>query len=218
MNSRPLTYVPLESVNQEALTPNHFLLYGSSGMKQPMTNPDNSGNILRDSYSLAKRIVDEFWTRWTREYLPMQTRRVKWFEPVKPLEPGDVVVVVDETAKNRWERGRVLETYPDKPAQVRRAKVQTARGVFIRHAVKLAILDVADREIPAKAIASETEVIHGVGNVDDTPRRYGETVKPLTVSQTSRCREDRLTDTNRHFEQSTAQLDESALLNSGSEL
>ncbi|XP_065078605.1 uncharacterized protein LOC135701675 [Ochlerotatus camptorhynchus] len=46
VNSRPLTYVPLEQADGEALTPNHFLLYGSSGVKQPETEPVGDGNIL----------------------------------------------------------------------------------------------------------------------------------------------------------------------------
>ncbi|XP_055615057.1 uncharacterized protein LOC129761362 [Toxorhynchites rutilus septentrionalis] len=35
VNSRPLTFVPLENEAQEALTPNHFLLLSSQGVTQP---------------------------------------------------------------------------------------------------------------------------------------------------------------------------------------
>lgn len=173
VNSRPLTYVPLEDENQEALTPNHFLLYGSTGIKQPAMNPADDGNVLRDSYRLAQRIVDGFWTRWTREYLPMLTRRTKWFEPTRPLKPGDLVIVVDEASRNSWERGRILETYPDKSGNVRRAKVQTNRGVFSRPAVKLAVLDVTANDGNLEDIPREPEVVHGVGNVANTPRYDG---------------------------------------------
>ncbi|XP_061389849.1 uncharacterized protein LOC133325038 [Musca vetustissima] len=34
LNSRPLTYIPLESTDMEALTPNHFLLGSSSGIRE----------------------------------------------------------------------------------------------------------------------------------------------------------------------------------------
>lgn len=34
VNSRPLTYLPLESAEAEALTPKHFLLLSSNGVKQ----------------------------------------------------------------------------------------------------------------------------------------------------------------------------------------
>ncbi|XP_055623485.1 uncharacterized protein LOC129766911 [Toxorhynchites rutilus septentrionalis] len=169
INSRPLTYVPLDMEDDEALTPNHFLLCGSTGIKQPVANPV-SGNILRDSWKLAQHIVDDFWRRWVREYLPMLTRRTKWFEAVKPMKPGDLVVIVDENTRNSWERGRVLETFPDKSGQVRRATVQTARGVFARPAVKLAVLDVEGNYKKSDVYDSGTEMVHGAGDVADTPR------------------------------------------------
>ncbi|XP_055523019.1 uncharacterized protein LOC129717193 [Wyeomyia smithii] len=42
INSRPLTIVPLETAEQEALTPNHFLLLNSSGAKQPEKEPTDA--------------------------------------------------------------------------------------------------------------------------------------------------------------------------------
>lgn len=35
VNSRPLTFVPIDTEADEALTPNHFLLGTSSGIKDP---------------------------------------------------------------------------------------------------------------------------------------------------------------------------------------
>ncbi|XP_055543765.1 uncharacterized protein LOC129729278 [Wyeomyia smithii] len=183
VNSRPLTYVSLEAEDDEALTPNHFLLYGRTGFKQPITEPVQ-GNILRDSWKLVQHIIDDFWHRWVREYLPMLTRRTKWFEPVKPLKPGDLVVIIDEQARNRWERGRVLETFPDKSGQVRRATVQTARGVLARPAVKLAVLDVTGEE-DTGVVTPETKVVHGSGNVAETPRcgEKGVNNKPFHIER-----------------------------------
>ncbi|XP_055633544.1 uncharacterized protein LOC129773906 [Toxorhynchites rutilus septentrionalis] len=96
VNSRPLTYIPLESIEQESLTPNHFLLFGTKGITQPEMSTRLEGGILRDSWRLAQCLVDHFWNRWIREYLPTITRRTKWFEPAKPLEVGDLVLVVEE--------------------------------------------------------------------------------------------------------------------------
>ncbi|XP_058827206.1 uncharacterized protein LOC131687171 [Topomyia yanbarensis] len=168
VNSRPLTYVPLDVADQEALTPNHFLLYGSNGIKQPASEPVITGNILRDNWKLAQHIGNEFWRRWIREYLPMLTRRAKWFDTVKPVEPGDLVVIVDEHARNRWERERILETFADKFGQVRRATVQTNRGVFERPAVKLAVLDVVSCNQKSDEAAAGPAMVHGSEDVADT--------------------------------------------------
>ncbi|XP_053692417.1 uncharacterized protein LOC128740870 [Sabethes cyaneus] len=53
INSRPLTYVPLETADKESLTPNHFLLGSSSGVKQPPAAPVDHRAVLRSSWNLA---------------------------------------------------------------------------------------------------------------------------------------------------------------------
>ncbi|XP_065072516.1 uncharacterized protein LOC135696907 [Ochlerotatus camptorhynchus] len=104
VNSRPLTYIALDSADQEALTPNHFLLYGTQGENQPAVQPVDYCSALRNSWKLAQWMIDEFWRRWTREYLPVLARRSKWFEPVKPLQVGDIVIVVDDMTRNQWRK------------------------------------------------------------------------------------------------------------------
>lgn len=142
INSRPLTYVPLESADQEALTPNHFLLGASSGEKFLPTEALDSRVTLRNSWKLARYITQDFWRRWIKEYLPMITRRCKWFEGVKELEVGDLVLVAGEVARHQWIRGRIEEVVPGKDGIVRQALVRTSSGLLRRAAVKLAILDV----------------------------------------------------------------------------
>ncbi|XP_055623474.1 uncharacterized protein LOC129766901 [Toxorhynchites rutilus septentrionalis] len=83
INSRPLTFVPLETADQEAWTPNHFLLGGSTGVKIHPTAPVDSRTVLRSSWKLPQFITEGFWRRWLKEYLPVITRRCKWFEEVK---------------------------------------------------------------------------------------------------------------------------------------
>ncbi|XP_062710849.1 uncharacterized protein LOC134288933 [Aedes albopictus] len=163
VNSRPLTYVPLDDAEQEALTPNHFLLYCSSGIVQPRTPLVDKGTVLRDSWKLAGFLADEFWKRWVREYLPTLTKRTKWFEPVKPLEPGDLVIVVDENKRNGWIRGRVVEVGRGKDGQVRSAVVRTAEGIMKRPVVKLALLDVRGNQ------QDGAPELHGRGDVENRP-------------------------------------------------
>ncbi|XP_055605098.1 uncharacterized protein LOC129753322 [Uranotaenia lowii] len=142
VNSRPLTYLPLESEENEALTPNHFLLGSSTGVKQPPMNFIDLGRTSNRTWNLIQNQLDGFWRRWIREYLPTITKRTKWFGEVKPVAAGDLVVVVNEGRRNGWVRGKVLEVILGSDGRVRKAIIQTTRGLSRQAVSKLAVLDV----------------------------------------------------------------------------
>ncbi|XP_037931374.1 uncharacterized protein LOC119666163 [Teleopsis dalmanni] len=157
INSRPLTYVSLDSEDEDPITPNHFLLGSANGLK-----PFCDAKRIDPKMCLlqSEMFANQFWRRWVREILPTLTRRGKWFNKVKPITVGDVVLIVDETAKrNTWVKGIVIETTVAKDGQVRRAKVKTTKGFLERPAVKLAILDIG------KVDANDIGVACGEENV-----------------------------------------------------
>ncbi|XP_055632393.1 uncharacterized protein LOC129772888 [Toxorhynchites rutilus septentrionalis] len=143
VNSRPLTYIPLKSADQESLTPNHFLLGNSTGLHAETEVIGYVG--LRSSWKQAQHITGEFWKRWIREYLPVITRRCKWFDDTKELEEGDLVLIVNGTDRNHWIRGRVEKVIAGRDGRIRQALVRTATGVLRRPAIKLAVIDVGDK-------------------------------------------------------------------------
>ncbi|XP_058816702.1 uncharacterized protein LOC131679977 [Topomyia yanbarensis] len=147
INTRPLTYIPLQSADEEALTPNHFLLGSSNGVKQLPVSPINYKTGLRSSWKLAQHITDRFWRRWLKEYLPVISRRSKWFEDVKEVAVG-LVLIVDGAVRNQWIRGRVVKVAVGSDGRIRQAWIRTTSGVVRRPAVKLAVLDVVAEEGP----------------------------------------------------------------------
>ena len=144
LNSRPLTYVPLDSAESEALTPNHFLLGSSSGIREKVS-PSSGGLALSKQFRLSNMIANEFWKRWIREYLPCLTRRTKWHDNfAQKIGVGDIVIVVDDNAKrNEWMKGVVVDVHQCKDGAVRSAVVKTQHGLSTRPVVKLAKLDVS---------------------------------------------------------------------------
>ncbi|XP_062548041.1 uncharacterized protein LOC134213248 [Armigeres subalbatus] len=144
VNCRPLTYLPLDSIEQEALTPNHFLLGSSSGVRLPVVQTTDEVSLLKGSWTAIQRYLDTFWKRWTREYLPTLTKRTKWFGEAEPVQPGDLVMIIDDTKRNGWKRGRVLEVLPAADGRIRQAIVQAAGGAPARKPIsKLAVLAVS---------------------------------------------------------------------------
>ncbi|XP_058448629.1 uncharacterized protein LOC131428599 [Malaya genurostris] len=143
VNSRPLTYIPLETAQQEALTPNHFLLSSSSGVIQPPRTLGDPKQACRNEWNLCRVMIDHFWSRWVREYLPTIARRTKWFDEERPIAVGDLVIIVEEKIRNGWTRGRVVQVVAGRDGRVREAVIQTARGLIRRPVAKLARLDIA---------------------------------------------------------------------------
>ncbi|XP_004536790.1 uncharacterized protein LOC101453778 [Ceratitis capitata] len=111
INMRPLTYIPLDSYDSEALTPNHFLLGCSSGIREKDDFDVGLPSLLNEKFRASGEIANRFWRPWIREYLPGLTRRAKWLEsPAEPIVPNDVVIIVDENSKrNTWVKGKVLD-------------------------------------------------------------------------------------------------------------
>ncbi|XP_062711342.1 uncharacterized protein LOC134289484 [Aedes albopictus] len=173
INSRPLTYIPLKSADQESLTPNHFLLGNSSGLKILPSEPMLQRGDLRSSWKLAQWICDEFWRRWVKEYAPVITRRTKWFAETRDLKIGDLVLVVGGTARHHWIRGRVEKVIAGRDGRVRQAEVRTASGVLRRPAVKLALLDIVE--------SSEPDGVQHGGSREDPGFQSGSRVGDVTM-------------------------------------
>ncbi|XP_055906876.1 uncharacterized protein LOC129942102 [Eupeodes corollae] len=142
INTRPLTYVPLGCDEDEALTPNHFLLGSSNGDKLAGEVEDDV-TLLRKNWLSSEQFANRFWRRWVNEYLPDLTRRTKWFSTSKPINVGDIVIIADSTLpRNTWPKGLILQTNVGKDGIARSAVVKTQHGIYTRPTSKLAVLDV----------------------------------------------------------------------------
>lgn len=142
INSRPLTYVPLDDDLAPPITPNDLLLGSSNGIKPPAPF-DDTATAVKSTWKASQCNANLFWKKWIAEYLPTLTRRTKWFLPSRSIEEGDVVLIADNNLpRNCWPKGRVIEVVKANDGQVRRATVQTASGIIERPATKIAVLDV----------------------------------------------------------------------------
>ncbi|XP_063837168.1 uncharacterized protein LOC135086312 [Ostrinia nubilalis] len=140
INSRPLTHVAVDPRDPVALTPNHLLL-GTASNATRLGNFVKTDLCSRKQWRISQALADIFWARWLKEYLPTLQPRQKWTEAVPPLQPGDVVIVVDGALpRNVWPRGIIEKVYPGADGQVRVADVRTSHGVLRRPATKIAVL------------------------------------------------------------------------------
>lgn len=140
VNSRSLTYISIEEEADEILTPNHFLLASSNGLKSLVKSQDDMSN-LRRCWQSAQKLLNAFWKRWTREYLPTIANRSKWHFNSSNILEGDIVIIVDDKKpRNIWIKGRVLTAVKGRYGQVRKAIIHTRFGIYERPATKLLLM------------------------------------------------------------------------------
>ena len=141
LNGHPLTHVTSDCQEEEALTPNHFLL--------GRANPNILADIVTEKdlcsckqWKHAQVMSQHFWKRWLREYLPALTEHRKWRKDARNVSEGDLVLVVNENSpRGCWPLGCVTRLLPGDDARVRAAEVRTKSGTYVRPVVKLCLLE-----------------------------------------------------------------------------
>ena len=130
LNSRPLSALSDDPTDCTALTPGHFLVGG------PLTSPPEpnlldikSGRLTR--WKQLQQMQQDFWKRWSYEYLHELQVRHKWRQTKCNLKAGDMVLIRDERAPpTQWLLGRILEVHPGDDNLVRVATVRTESSVI----------------------------------------------------------------------------------------
>ena len=135
-----MTHLGADPGDPRPLTPNHFLL----GRENRNTLPDVFEDIeplSRDRWAASQQIINRFWKRWLREYLPTLTERSKWLKKERDLEVGDFVVIVDKQApRGQWISGRIKEVISGPDKIVRSALIQVGNRIFKRPSTGLCLL------------------------------------------------------------------------------
>ena len=118
INCRPLTHNPVSAEEEEVLTPHHLAKNKSGWPLLPSIHkykeiPDPLGD--RDQYRRGRILADEMTKKFITQYLPILTKRTKWFKEFEPIKAGDLVLVIDPNkTRKAWERARVQQVYYSK--------------------------------------------------------------------------------------------------------
>ena len=108
LNSRPITYVSSETNDEEALTPNHFLLRRPYSPLAPLTS--TSRTFSEKEFSYTQTLLHHFWKRLQKEYTSDLISRPKWRTESEELIEGDLVWLLHEfTSRGIWPMGRIAK-------------------------------------------------------------------------------------------------------------
>ncbi|XP_066026219.1 uncharacterized protein [Pocillopora verrucosa] len=125
INGRPITKVSEDPRDLKPLTPNHLLRFKSGSVLSPGTF--RKEDIFR-RWHQVQYMADQFWRRWSKEYILLLQLRQKWHYPRRNVAVGDIVLMVDDTSpRDRWPMVRVVEAIPGRDGRVRCVKLKNKK-------------------------------------------------------------------------------------------
>ena len=152
LNSRRLSPVSSEPNDLEPLTPGHFLM-GTCPNSLP-EDPRQLNISGERRYHLVKKMRQQFWNRWSREYLNQLQNVSKWKHIGRQPKVQDLVLIADEnTTPLQWPIARILELYQGNDEIARVAKIKTKNATLIKPVTKL-------RPFPSEISRDQVEVSH----------------------------------------------------------
>uniref|UniRef100_A0A5S6R310 Integrase catalytic domain-containing protein n=1 Tax=Trichuris muris TaxID=70415 RepID=A0A5S6R310_TRIMR len=154
LNGRPLTHVSSDAKDFEPLTPNHFLL-GRPYASIPPDLFNEDRRISRRRWETCRILVNQFWRRWMREYLPFLASSSKRPLMTDQIQEGDVVLIVDvNNPRGVWPLRRVTRTYPGQDGIVRVVDVSSS-GKTLRRPVARMIKLTSLMSVPARSAGED---------------------------------------------------------------
>ena len=139
VNQRPIGRIPSDPDDGSYLCPNDMLL-GRASSTVPQ-GPFRHTKNPRHRVEFVQKIVDSFWTRWTRDVFPSLLPRKPGHAEKRNVRVDDFVIVQTSSAiRGTWNVGRVVSVYPREDGKVRNVKVRTRTGEYERPITKIAVI------------------------------------------------------------------------------
>ncbi|XP_013185504.2 uncharacterized protein LOC106131061 [Amyelois transitella] len=143
LNSRPLSSLSSSADDPEPLTPGHFLI-GEPLVLVPDANYETSNMTSLKRWQFMQRMVQDFWRRWSQEYLTQFLHRYKWSYQTPEPNIGDIVLVKeDDLPPARWLYGVITQKHPGLDNITRVVTLKCKGNIIKRPVSKLCILPIA---------------------------------------------------------------------------
>ena len=166
LNSRPLCPIDtLPDDGVDVLTPGHFLIGRPLTALPPLNTTTGKSTSLR-RWNHLQKVNDEFWVRWSGEYINHLNKTRKWLTPGRNLCAGDIVICKElpEIRPRTWPLARVTRTFPGTDDRVRVVELLCSGKLYRRPASKVILLVPALEDGSAQILSrSVAEKVEGNG-------------------------------------------------------
>ncbi|XP_064537482.1 uncharacterized protein LOC135427809 [Drosophila montana] len=127
LNSRPLGAITEDPINGEALTPGNLLVGDPLRALPTEGTPDQQGLICLNRWRTVSLLKQQFWRRWSEEYVLGLQVRNKWQHRLPNVITGELVVVAEDNLPPQL-ISRVTAVHAGENGVVRVAEIRTASG------------------------------------------------------------------------------------------
>ncbi|XP_059045010.1 uncharacterized protein LOC131840832 [Achroia grisella] len=142
LNSRPMYRLPTSQEDSLPLTPGHFLI-GEPLVTVPENNYMNHNSSMLRRWQLMQKLTQNFWRKWSREYLTTLCNRYKWTKVTPEPQIGQVVLIKEgDLPPSRWLFGRIEKKHPGPDNITRVVTLRCKENCIKRPVSKLCILPV----------------------------------------------------------------------------
>ncbi|XP_062558008.1 uncharacterized protein LOC134222880 [Armigeres subalbatus] len=139
LNSRPLTQCSDDPNDLTAITPAHFII-GREMQCIPEPSYINLKESTLSRWQLLQAMQQQFWKRWTSEYLPELQNRQKWFKVTKIRLGALVLIIEPNTPPMYWQLGRITALHPGQDNVIRVVTLRTMKGECKRAVTEICLL------------------------------------------------------------------------------
>jgi hypothetical protein len=146
-SSRPTTEVipRARHQSQQALTLGHFLIAPPPLMAPLEPNLEETQTNYLSRWEIVERLRQQWWSRWSHEYLHQLQSRAKWRSKSSDIRPGKMVVIKEDNVPPLlWRLGCIHDLHPGDDGAVRVVTIKTARGIIKRAVHKVCPLPIVD--------------------------------------------------------------------------
>lgn len=137
LNSRPISPLSTDPSDLNPLTPGHFLI-GRPLTAPPSEDLADARTTRLSRYQHIEQLRQQFWRRWSREYITELQKRTKWKLKEDDITPNSLVLIKEDNLPPlKWRLGRVTRVFPGADGVSRVADIFTATGPIRRASSKI---------------------------------------------------------------------------------
>ena len=130
VNTRPITSESLSDVHSPVpLSPMQSLTMKSRVVMPPPGEFQKEDIYCRKQWRRVQHLANEFWSRWKKEVYAVLVCH-KWNKTVRNFKVGDIVLLGEETSRNKWPVGRVIAIQEGNASFVRSVNIVVGTNTF----------------------------------------------------------------------------------------